>query len=176
MLRGVVPVLAALLAALAPTAGIAGEQRVLATTADAQPLALDAPAGVPLRVMLAPPPTVSANLGQALQTAAMRDQIYLSLQGLRIDRPVTAVFDVYFGLPAGTAPSPDGPYYVGDFSFFDAQSGRKSAVFNVTDRVRGLLGTRLLAEQAAVTIVAKGQSGNVAKPTIGKVELLAIAP
>ena len=163
---------------MATAVAAAEGERVLATAAGAQPVLLaGAPGGAPLRIVLAPPPAAGdRDLVQALQSAGPRDQFYLSLQGLRIERPVTAVFDVYFGLPAGAAPSPANPYYVGDFNFFDVQSGRKSAVFNVSDKVRALLGKEQLSDQAVVTIVAKSEAGAAARPSIGKVELLAVAP
>ncbi len=63
-----------------------------------------APVAVQL-VTPAPGETLSA------RAAAAGRRIYLVFKGLATDEPPDTVYQIYFGLPPGTAPAPDGQYY-----------------------------------------------------------------
>ena len=96
------------------------------------------------------------------------------LQGLRAAAPVEASYEVYLDLPRGSAAARSSPAYVGNFDFFDAQAKRRSAVFNITERLRSLpAGT--LGERPTVTIVQSGSPDAAAKPSIERIALIVTA-
>ncbi len=129
----------------------------------------------PVSVTLKPPAAATAGLNKRLLALGGTDQVYLLLQGLQANAPVDASYDVYLNLPVGHAPARGDSYYIGNFNFFDSESGRRSAVFNVTDRLRSLAGADALGEQPTVTIVPSGHPDAAATPTIARV-LLVTAP
>jgi hypothetical protein len=144
----------------------------LAASGNSAPLALRADA---TRVSLAPPQVKGqAGLSVRLRALAPEDQIYLILQKLGITGATAIGYDVFFDLPAGDKPDIQNPHYVGNFNFFDTESGQRNAVFNITDLVRSLAGNGTLGEQPTVTIVPTGQLEADAKPTIDKAVVVAV--
>jgi len=112
----------------------------------------------------------------ALGTRLPAGQIYLVLDKIRAEAAVQAVYEVYFDLPAGAAPSRGHPHYVGDFNFFDAESGRRGASFNITDLVAELQRRGALGDSPTVTIVPNGAPAAAARPSIGSIAIVARAP
>ncbi len=45
-------------------------------------------------------------------------KLVIELAGIHFTQPPSVAYDVYVGLPAGTAPNPSGPYHVGQLTFF----------------------------------------------------------
>jgi hypothetical protein len=103
-----------------------------------------------------------------------RGQIYLILQSLRVTEPTDIGYELYFDLPPGVKAESNGPHYVSDFTFFDAESGRLSAAFNITELVAALRSSGRLSHQPTVTIVPKARVASAA-PTIGKIILTAVS-
>jgi hypothetical protein len=144
----------------------------LAASDNSVPLSLGADT---TRVTLAPPEVaLQAGLRERLRALAPADQIYLILQKLSITGATAIGYDVFFDLPAGIKPDTQSPYYVGNFNFFDAESGRRSAAFNITDLVHSLTSKGTLGERPTVTIVPTGQLEADAKPTIDKAVVVAV--
>ena len=62
--------------------------------------------------------SIVQKLESILQNPAKR--IYLELQGVTTDTQPGATWEVYVGLPAGVAPNPSSPFYVGKMALFGA--------------------------------------------------------
>jgi hypothetical protein len=99
------------------------------------------------------------------------EQVYLLLERLHAEGAVEASFELYVGLPAGAAPQRDGPHYVADFNFFDAESGRRNLSFNIT-RLLAALAAAGGAPAPIVTIVPNGHPAAAAQPSIGHVRIV----
>jgi hypothetical protein len=126
-----------------------------------------APVAVQL-VTPAPGETLSA------RAAAAGRRIYLVFKGLATDEPPDTVYQIYFGLPPGTAPAPDGQYYVGSLNFFNAAK-RGSAVsdprffsFDVTSRLRALHAD----QRAIVTLVPASSPRSGARAAVGEIAIV----
>ena len=67
-------------------------------------------------------PIDASAIFQQLQTILTNpaQRLYLVLQGIATDKPPGATWEVYVGLPAGTAPLPSSPFYVGKLALFGA--------------------------------------------------------
>jgi hypothetical protein len=144
--------------------------------AQTMPLAQSAPSGPlqlgdkPSSVTLAAP---QGEPGLRERTLRSGEQLYLVLDRLRIEGDVETVYEVYFELPAGAAPARSDPHYVADFNFFDAQSGRRSASFNITELVASLQAKGALRDSPVVTIVPNGRPVGAAKPSIASIAIVA---
>lgn len=168
--------LVALLKGIGSMQAVAAEASTpLASSGNSEPLALRAE---PTRVTLAPAPETKEKgaLRERLRALAPADRIYLILQKLSVAGPTAIGYDVFFDLPAGAKPDTNSPHYVGNFNFFDAESGHRNAVFNITDLVRSLSSKGTLGEQPTVTLVPTGQLKANAKPTIDKAVVVAVPP
>ena len=165
--------LAVLSAALPQAYGLmpaqAEQTETLAQSSAGEPLALG---DTPVAVTLEP---IGPVFAARQKGPATNEQIYLILQNLRAAPSFDTSYELYFDLPADAKPDRDGPYYVSDFDFFDAQSGRRSAAFNVTEIFAALRGSGRLTPQPRVTIVSKAAGAGAVPPTIGKIELIAVS-
>jgi hypothetical protein len=151
---------------------VVAEQKVELAASGNGPIALGAG---PTRVVLSPP-SASGALAQRIRTLAPSDQVYLVLQGIDTDVPPGITYNVFLGPPDPSAASgPTDPHYVGTLNFFDAGPSR-SAVFNVTDKIKAFGETGVLGNRPAVTVVPAGAPEGGAKPTINKVLLVTAAP
>ncbi len=128
--------------------------------------------------------TTRVTLAAGVDAAALRRKladmvggsaVYLVLADLEATDPPSVVYEIYLGLPAGTAPKPDDPHYVGTLNFFAVappNTARRSRSYEVTPIV-----TRLAQGppgELAVTIVATPQGAETAAaPSIGSVALVA---
>ena len=138
----------------------------LAETVQTGPLMLgDKPVSVKLAA-------AQGAVGARLRALRADEQVYLVLNQLRAEGAVEAVYEVYLDLPAGTAPSRDNPHYAGDVNFFDAQSGRRGASFNITDLVAGLQRNGALGDSPTVTIVPNGTASVAARPSVGSIAIV----
>ena len=100
---------------------VAAEPETLATSASA-PVALGAG---PVTVTLAP--AAGKALSARVAAAGEGRKVYLVAKGLGTDEPPETIYQLYLGLPQGTVPSPDGPYYVGALNFFNAVARRRGS-------------------------------------------------
>jgi hypothetical protein len=108
-------------------------------------------------------------------------KVYLVAKGLGTDAPPETIYQLYLGLPQGTVPNPDGPYYVGALNFFNAVRGGAEAgrsdprflSFDVTRLLKSLQLQNALGDNAIVTIVPAGKPRANAKPIIGAISLVA---
>jgi hypothetical protein len=95
----------------------------------------------------------------------------LVFEGLQTEGPLDGYFEVYIGLPRDTKPDPDGPYYVGNLTFFGAdaksrQSGRDTHAghsdvasevsLDISDAVKRLVERGDLKNEMQVTLVPAG--------------------
>lgn len=154
---------------------VAAEPEILATSAS-RPVALGAG-----RLAV----TLTAPAGKALSarvaTAGEGRKVYLVAKGLGTDEPPETIYQLYLGLPQGTVPSPDGPYYVGALNFFNAARGGAEAgrsdprflSFDVTRLLRSLQSQNALGDNATVTIVPAGKPRADARPVIDAISLVA---
>jgi len=151
---------------------VAAELQTLATSPGA-PVVLGAG---PLTVTLAPPS------GEALSARAALvgpdRKVYLVAKGLGTDVPPETIYQLYLGLPQGSAASPDSIYYVGALNFFNsvgrgAGSDPRFLSFDVTALVKSLRSQNALSESATVTIVPAGKLRAGAKPVISAISLVA---
>ena len=106
---------------------VAAEPETLATSASA-PVALGAG---PVTVTLAPP--AGKALSARIATVAQGRKVYLVAKGLGTDEPPETIYQLYLGLPQGSAPSPDAPITSAALNFFNAsrrgaEAGVRSAV------------------------------------------------
>ncbi len=96
-----------------------------AIAADSLPTPLSATAESP-SVLASEPVTVSINLPSEVQARiqglvlgrASAGSIILTVDGLAVDRPSGAAYEVYLNLPQGILPKYQSPYYVGELPFF----------------------------------------------------------
>jgi hypothetical protein len=154
---------------------VAAEPETLATSAGA-PVALGTG---PVIVTLTPPSGKA--LSARLATAGEARKVYLVAKGLGTDEPPETIYQLYLGLPQGTAPSPDGPYYVGALNFFNAVRGGADAgrsdprflSFDVTRLLKSLQSRNALGANATVTIVPAGKPRASARPVINAISLVA---
>src|SRR5882757_1638592 len=151
---------------------VAAEPQTLATSPGA-PVALGAG---PVTVTLTPPSGKALSAGVA--SVAPDRKVYLVAKGLGTDAPPETIYQLYLGLPPGTAPSPDGPYYVGALNFFNAVgrgagSDLRFLSFDVTALLKSLHAQNALAGNATVTIVPAGKPRAGAKPVVGAISLVA---
>jgi hypothetical protein len=151
---------------------VAAEPQTLATS-PAAPVSLGAG---PVTVTLASPPgkALSANVA----SVAPDRKIYLVAKGLGTDAPPETIYQLYLGLPAGTVPSPDGPYYVGALNFFNAVgrgagSDPRFLSFDVTALIKSLHAQSALAGNETVTIVPAGKPRAGAQPVVSAISLVA---
>jgi hypothetical protein len=114
-------------------------------------------------------------VGDLLRALRGDEQLYLVLGKLRAEGAVGAVYEVYFDLPAGVTPSRDDPHYVADFNFFDAESSRRGASFNITDLVARLQRKGALGESPTVTIVPNGSPSAAARPSVDSIAIVSRA-
>jgi hypothetical protein len=83
---------------------------------------------------------VTLDLPAAERRASSRGgRLRLAIDGLQVLHP-GAVYQVYLDLPAGKAPDPAGPYFVGNLSLFTepGQTGDIRRTYDVTEQVDGL--------------------------------------
>ena len=170
--RWLVLVAAAAMMSAVNTNGVAmaAEPETLAISPRA-PVALGAG---PVTVMLAPP---SGEALSARAAAVAPDRkVYLVAKGLGTDVAPETIYQLYLGLPPGSAPSPDSVYYVGALNFFNAVgrgSDPRFLSFDVTALLRSLRSQNALADNATVTIVPAGPPRAGAKPVISVISLVA---
>ena len=151
---------------------VAAEPETLATSAGA-PVVLGAG---PVTVKLAAPPGKA--LSARVASVAPDRKVYLVAKGLGTDAPPETIYQLYLGLPHGTVPSPDGPYYVGALNFFNAVgrsagSDPRFLSFDVTALLKTLHAQNALADNATVTIMPAGQPRAGAKPVVNAISLVA---
>jgi hypothetical protein len=155
---------------------MAAEPSTLAATAG-KPVALGV---APVAVTLTPRAAGAQPLSARVETVRSDRKVYLVLRGLGSAQPPETAYQVYLGLPQGTAPSPESMYYVGALNFFNAASfGAKSNSpdprffsFDVTDLLKALQSRKVLGEGATVTIVPADKPRASAKPVIGEIALV----
>jgi hypothetical protein len=132
----------------------------------------------PVQVALAPA-TGSSALAARLAAVKPGQKVYLVVKGLRAsEHPPEITYQIYLGLPRGTAPTAESPHYVGSFNFFNAaRPGQKADTrvqsFEVTSLVKTLQARKLLDDSAAVTLVPAGPPNPGAKPSVGEIALVA---
>lgn len=65
--------------------------------------------------------------------------LYLAIEGPKLVHP-GAVYQIYLGLPAGKAPDPSGPYFVGNLALYTEPGGATDSRFtyDVTAQVQAL--------------------------------------
>ena len=153
-------------------AAVAAEPETLAISPGA-PVLLSAG---PVTVTLAPPSGEALSARAA--TIAPDRKIYLVAKGLGTDVPPETIYQLYLGLPQGSAPSPDSIYYVGALNFFNAVgrgagSDPRFLSFDVTALLKSLRAQNALSESATVTIVPAGKLRAGAKPVISAISLVA---
>ena len=108
------------------------------------------------------------------RAAAAGRRIYLVFKGLVTDEPPDTVYQIYFGLPPGTAPAPDGQYYVGSLNFFNAAKRGAAAAdprffsFDVTSRLRALQAD----QRAIVTLVPASPPRSGARAAVGEIAIV----
>ena len=135
---------------------------------------------VPMQPQATPSPKVSrfAAVGAALAPAK---SMLLALDNVTTDLPPEVVYDVYLDLPADTAPSPDGPNYVGSINFFAAHHPhadhgpeplRRNFSLDATAVVKRLAAAGKLTDTPTVTIVPSGTPNPNAKPLIGGIRIV----
>ena len=151
---------------------VAAEPETLAISTGA-PVALGAG---PVTVTLAPPSGKA--LSARVASVAPDRKVYLVAKGLGTDVPPETIYQLYLGLPPGTAPGPDSPHYVGALNFFNvvgrgAGSDPRFLSFDVTSLLKSLHARGALTGNATVTIVPAGQPRAGAKPVIGAISLVA---
>jgi len=151
---------------------VAAEPETLATS-PAAPVSLGAG---PVSVTLAPPSGKA--LSARVASVAPDRKVYLVAKGLGTDAPPETIYQLYLGLPPGTAPSPDSPYYVGALNFFNAVgrgagSDPRFLSFDVTALLKSLQSQSALADNATVTIVPAGKPRAGAKPVVSAISLVA---
>jgi tyrosinase len=120
-------------------------------------------------------------LSARLAAVGQDRKLYLVAKGLGTDAPPETIYQLYLGLPQGTVPSPDGPYYVGALNFFNALRGGAEAgrsdprflSFDVTRLLKSLQSKNALGDIATVTIVPAGQPRTSARPVIGTISPVA---
>jgi tyrosinase len=164
--------LAAVAAAMTGASAVAAEPETLATSAGA-PVALGT---APTTVTLAP--ATGKTLSARLATVGQDRKVYLVAKGLGTDAPPETIYQLYLGLPPGTAPSPDGVHYVGALNFFNVV-GRGTGAdprflsFDVTGLLKSLQARKALGDGMTVTIVPAGTPRAGVRPVIGEIALVA---
>jgi hypothetical protein len=153
----------------------------VAVAAEPETLAISAAAPVtlgagPVTVALAPPSGKALSARVASITPDRK--VYLVAKGLGTDAPPETIYQLYLGLPPGSVPSPDGPYYVGALNFFNAVGRRAGSdprflSFDVTALVKSLHARNALADNATVTIVPAGKPREGAMPVVSAISLVA---
>jgi hypothetical protein len=121
--------------------------------------------------------TARDRLARSLALLAEPDEDIRSLlvfEGIRTEAPADAYLEVYIGLPEGTEPSFDSPYYAGNVDFFGADAGSRRSMqsrgdrhaehgltreIDVTEMLRRLYGAgRVGEEELSVTLVPAGMA------------------
>ena len=115
----------------------------------------------------------AAGLQRRLADVVRRGAVYLVLDDLRAAEAPSVVYEIFLGLPAGAAPKPDDPHYVGTLNFFAVappNTQRRSRSYEVTPIVARLSQG---GGDLAVTVVGRGASAEMATPpSIGSVALV----
>jgi len=160
--------LAAVIAASMEPETVAAQTSETLARSGAAPVELGAePVAVQLSTP-APGETLSA------RGAAKGRRIYLVFKGLGSDEPPGTVYQIYLGLPPGTAPAPDGEYYVGSLNFFNAvkrgaeTSDPRFFSFDVTARLQALQADH----RATVTLVPAGSPRSDARAAVGEIAII----
>ena len=86
-------------------------------------------------------PMQPAVAGRALTAARdPRRQLVLRIEGIDVTAPPGVIYEVYVGLPAGTKPDPESPFYVGNLAPFgaDMHHGEFVQAFRVDNAVERL--------------------------------------
>jgi hypothetical protein len=158
---------------LAGIEGMAAQYpETLATSAGKQ-IALGAD---PVSVTLTAP--TGAGLSADLAKVAQGHKVYLVVKELRTNAQPEALYQLYLGLPPGTAAKADGIHFVGSLNFFNAakpgsaQADTRFYSFDVTDLLEALRARKSLGDSIAVTIVPANSPNAAAKPLIGEVALV----
>jgi hypothetical protein len=117
-------------------------------------------------------------LSARVATTGEGRKVYLVAKGLGTDEPPETIYQLYLGLPPGTVPSPDSPYYVGALNFFNAVgrsagSDPRFLSFDVTALIKSLHAQSALAGNATVTIVPAGKPRAGAQPVVSAISLVA---
>ena len=154
---------------------VAAEPETLATSAGAAVALGTGPVTVTLV------PLAGKALSARVATVEQGRKVYLVAKGLGTDAPPETIYQLYLGLPQGTVPSPDGPYYVGALNFFNAVRGGAEAgrsdprflSFDVTGLLKSLHSRDALGDNATVTIVPAGTPRANARPVINAISLIA---
>jgi hypothetical protein len=105
---------------------------------------------------------------ERLSAATARGKhLYLAVDGLQVLHP-GAVYQVYLDLPAGSAPDPQGPYFVGNLSLY-TDLGQTAAIrrtYDVTEQVKALRQRREWKGPVRVTFVQErlGEEAGAGEP------------
>ncbi|HEY5377986.1 MAG TPA: hypothetical protein VIJ78_00420 [Pseudolabrys sp.] len=166
-LEAAVPALLIVAAASMMSQAVAADSMTIAESREGAALIGDRPVSVTLA------PTSPVSPGGLLRALPPDERLYLTIEKLHAEGPVEATYEVYLDLPAGAAPNRSSPNYVGDFNFFDAESGRRNVSFNITKLMMTLRSTAALSDSPKVTIVPNGQAAPDAQPNIGRVAIVA---
>jgi hypothetical protein len=67
-------------------------------------------------------------------------RVLLVVEGVRSTQPAEGWHEIYLGLPAGESPSPDSPFFVGNFTVYALEGvGGRAHDYDVTSIARALL-------------------------------------
>lgn len=132
-----------------------------------------------VRVDLAPvTSSADGSIESTFAVSSPSRPLYLVLGGLSASGEVASTYNVFMELPEAAANAgPDHPHFVGTLHFFGAAGHDRHGlpaqrvVFNVTDKVRGLMTNNALTATPSVTLVRHGDPERE-KPTIGQVVLI----
>lgn len=82
----------------------------------------------------------------------------VSVEGISFDKSPEVYYEVYVGLPKGTAPDPNGPYYVGNLGFFGQDVHEGAQTFKVSRQATEVANRAPAAagDTLDVTFVPKG--------------------
>jgi hypothetical protein len=120
------------------------------------------------------PPAEAPGIAERIRTLPSSYQVYLILQDVNTNTPPSITYNVFLGLPDAAAPSGStDPHYVGTLNFFDSNPFR-SAVFNVTDKIRMFGAAGDLGNRLTVTIIPAGPPESRAEATVNNIRLVAI--
>lgn len=118
----------------------------------------------------------SANTTEALFATPGDTRLYFVAGDISAPAGTASTYNVYLNLPESADATPAHPSYLGTIQFFGAAGhddhGPSShrLAFHVTDKVRALMGDKLLTGTPAITLVRHGEPEG-GKPTIGQMLL-----
>lgn len=148
-----------------PTAPAAPKMKVLTQMAKATRLA-DAAVAVKVPVAKAAADRMLALSAPEATAAHGTGHVWLVIEKLQ-RLAGGGYYQVYLNLPAGTAPDPQGPHFVGNISLFGAdhhgQNAQVDRAFDITDEVQELRAKNLWNGQVELTFVRGNPKGGAAK-------------